>query len=151
MSLFAGRAGRSHARYVQRQVPCYVSQLQFIKKVVHTPVVAQSLFPMACRPKRLSCCRTHGGPCSCCVGRASSTVAVVRRQSCSHSCCSWCRTSWRFDVVVIPVVTRRPFLMVQPVWRTVEIYHLLFDKVNDVLGVRVCELVGFCSQAQFQT
>ena len=45
----AGRAVlscRSHARWVQRQVPGYVSQLQFINKVVHTPVVAQSLIPI---------------------------------------------------------------------------------------------------------
>ena len=57
----------------------YVPQLQLIKKVVYTPVVAQSLIPMAflfCRPKRFPCCRTHGGRCPCCVGRASSTVAV---------------------------------------------------------------------------
>ena len=47
---YAGRAGfscRSHARCVQRQVPGYVSLMQFINKVVHTPVVAQSLIPMA--------------------------------------------------------------------------------------------------------
>ena len=46
----AGRAVfscRSHARCVQRQVSGYVSQLQFINKVVHTPVVAQSLIPVA--------------------------------------------------------------------------------------------------------
>ena len=37
----------SHGRCVQRQVPGYVSVLQFISKVVHTPVVAQSLIPIA--------------------------------------------------------------------------------------------------------
>ena len=45
-------------------------------------------------------------------------------------------TSWRFDVD-IPVVTQRPFLMVQPVWRTIEIPQSLFDKVYDVPGVMV--------------
>ena len=43
-------------------------------------------------------------------------LPFVRRQSCSHSCSSW-RRLWRCDVVDIPVVTQRPFHMVQPVWR----------------------------------
>ena len=44
--------------------PGYVPQSQLINKVVYTPVVAQSLIPMAflfSRPWRFSCCRTQGG------------------------------------------------------------------------------------------
>ena len=37
---------RSHARCVQRQVLGYVSLLQFINKVVHTPVVPQRQIPL---------------------------------------------------------------------------------------------------------
>ena len=69
--------------------PGYVPQSQLINKVVCTPVVAQSLIPMAylfSRPWRFPCCRTHGGRCPCCVGRASSALPLVRRQSRSHSC-----------------------------------------------------------------
>ena len=39
-------------------------QLQFINKVVHTPVEAQCLIPMAlhcCRPLGFPCCCIHGG------------------------------------------------------------------------------------------
>ena len=36
--------------------------------------------------------------------------------------------------------------MVQPVWRTIEIPQLLFDKVNDVPGVMV--FVGRAAQGQ---
>ena len=59
--------------------PGYVPQLQLINKAVYIPVVAQSLIPktfLFSRPSRFPCCRTHGGRCPCCVGRASSTVAV---------------------------------------------------------------------------
>ena len=54
--------------------PGYVPQLQLSNKAVYTPVVAQSLIPMVFlfnRPSRFPCCRTHGGRCPCCVGRAS--------------------------------------------------------------------------------
>ena len=46
---------RSHARCVQRQVPGYVSQLQFFNKVVHIPVEVQRLShdPDCCRTKEI--------------------------------------------------------------------------------------------------
>ena len=56
--------------------PGYVPQLQFINKVVYTPVVAQSLIPMASHTIEILLLPYTCGRCPCCVGRASSTVAV---------------------------------------------------------------------------
>ena len=69
---------RSHARCVQRQVPGYVSQLQFITKVVHTPVVAQSLIPMAWQTIEIHQLLVDTvGRCPFCAGRTGSQVQVV--------------------------------------------------------------------------
>ena len=62
---------RSHACCVLRQVPWLRSAVAAHLQLVFTPVVAQSLIPMA------SSVAVHGGRCPCSVGRASSTGAVV--------------------------------------------------------------------------
>ena len=58
--------------------PAYVPLLQLINKVVYTPVVAQSLIPIAFLFETIEIpfCRTQGGRRPCCIGRAISTVAV---------------------------------------------------------------------------
>ena len=81
----------------------------------------------------------YGGRCSCYSGRASSTVAGYGGDTHAPTVAArWTSP----DVVDIPVVTQRPFHVVQPVWRTTEIPQSLFDKVIDVPGVKVCEMVG---------
>ena len=111
---------------------CYVPQLQLI--VVYTPVVAESLIPMAflfSRPLRFPCCRTHGGRCPCCVGRASSTGAVGE-ETVTLPLLHLLRTS--LEVVNIPVVAQRQFPMVL---LNIEIPQFHFDKVIDVPVVQV--------------
>ena len=61
---------------VQRQVSWLRSAVAAINKVVYTPVVAQSLIPMASQTIEIPLLPYTCGRCPCCVGRASSTVAV---------------------------------------------------------------------------
>ena len=103
------------------------------------PVVAQSLIPMAfCsadhRDSPVAVHKVVEVPVALVV--RVPQLPFVRRQSCSHSCISW-RKSSRLDVVLFPVVTQRPIPVVQPLWRTIEIPQSLFDKVDDVPGMQV--------------
>ena len=86
---------RSHARCVQRQMLGYVSQLQFINRVVYTPVVEQSFMPMALpfsRPSPVAVL-TVVDVLVVSVVRVPQ-LPFVRTQLFSHSCSSW-RKSWR--------------------------------------------------------
>ena len=77
---------------------------QFINKVVYTPVVAQSLIPDH-RDSPVAVLKLVDVPVVLVV--RVPQLPFVRRQSCSHSCSSW-RKSSRLDVVVFPVVSQRP-------------------------------------------
>ena len=86
----------------------------------------------------------------CCVGRAGSfprrgaeAVSYGPDGLSDHSIPQLLNTVAHVPVVQVeqvhfPVVTQRPFLMVRPVWRTIEISQLQFiDKVVYVPVVRV--------------
>ena len=116
--------------------PAYVPQLQLINKFMFVPVVAQSCIPTVWQTIEILLFPYTGGRCSCCVGRASSTVAVCV-ETVALPQLQLVEKIGASDVFDIPVVTQRPFHMVQPVWRTIEIPQSLFDKVIDVPVVMV--------------
>ena len=70
--------------------------------------------------------RRHGGRCSFRAGYTGSHVQVVGGTVVLPQFLLVEKIAVSFEVVDIPVVTQRPFPMVQPVWRTIEIPQLQF-------------------------
>ena len=112
-----------------------VQKLQLNNKAVYTPIVAQSLIPMASQTIEIHLLPYTWCRCPCCVGRASSTVTVCE-ETVALPQLQLLRTSP--DVVDISVVAQRQFPMVL---RTIGIPQFHFDKVIDVPVVQV-ERVG---------
>ena len=104
-------------------------------KIVNTPVMAQSMISMAFlfrRPSRFPCCRTHGGRCPYCFGRASSTVAVGE-ETVALPQLQLLRISL-YGVIILVVVAQRQF---PTVLRTMDTLQFHFDKVIDVPVLQV--------------
>ena len=107
----------------KRQMPCgsvrrklrIFPQLRLFNKVVHFPVVVQSLFFYGFR---FPCCCAQGGRGPYCIGRASSTVAVC-------------------EETVVAIGRRRVPCRDAEADQAVQQIMSLLDKVDDVPGVQV--------------